>query len=76
MRFFVSCESLLNVVELDAQRWSIKVDLLHLVNHEGMYNRNQVDVSVLHRTIESALEILGTAWNGDYSSHLIQMSSE
>lgn len=63
MRFFVSCESLLNVVELDAQRWSIKVDLLHLVNHEGMYNRNQVDVSVLHRTIESALEILGTAWN-------------
>lgn len=72
MHFLASCKSLLDVVESDAQTWSIKVALLRLVNHEGFYNRNQADASVLHHIIESALEILGTRWNGDYFLNFIQ----
>ena len=66
MLFFASCKSSLDVVESVAQTWSITMALLRLVNHEGLYNRNQADVSVLHHIIESALEILGAGWNGDY----------
>ena len=66
MCFFASCKSSLDVVVSDAQTWSIKLALLRLVNHEGFYNRNQADGSVLHHIIESALEILRTRWNGNY----------
>jgi hypothetical protein len=73
MRFFASSESLLHLVESEAQAWSIKMALLRLVNHEGLYNHNQVHVSVLHDIIKSALDVLGT---GDYYFHFIQMSSD
>ena len=66
MCFFAASDSLLDAVESNAQIWSIKVALLHLVNHEGLYNRNQAQASVLHRIVESARDILGTGCNGKY----------
>jgi nucleolar pre-ribosomal-associated protein 2 len=63
MSFFAASDSLLDAVESNAQIWSIKVALLHLVNHEGLYNRNQAQASVLHRIVESARETLG---KGEY----------
>jgi hypothetical protein len=66
MRFFTSSESLLDAVQFDAQTWPIRATLLRLVNHEGLYNHNQVGVPVLHNIIKSALKILGTGWNGEF----------
>jgi len=73
MCFFTSSKSLLDTVASNAQTWSISVALLRLVNQEALYNRNEMDASVLRRIIESALEILSAGWNGNYSSHFVQV---
>jgi hypothetical protein len=67
LRFFASSESLLDTAGSNTQKWPIKAALLRLVDQEGLYNRGQMGVPVLHHIVERGIEILDAEQNGDYS---------
>lgn len=79
VRFFISCEGMLQDHDQTSRVWATRIALLQIVHQENFFHRNQPDIqAVLSQLLETSLTALNDSWKGtrNYSITFLKLLTD